>query len=166
MICPKTPRLRPADMELQIVAVGRARKGSMRDLFEDYAGRLKPHLKLREVEERRPLKGDELKAREAALILEAVPKEAFVVALDSSGKAHSSEDLAERLRGWQDNAQSAVTFVIGGADGLDQALLARADLKLSLGAMTWPHMLDRVMLAEQLYRADCILKNPPYHKGH
>jgi len=153
-------------MELQIVAVGRARKGPMRELFDDYAGRLKPKIGLREVEERRPLKGDELKAREAALLLDAAPKGAFIVALDSTGKAHSSEDLAQRMQGWRDNAQSTVAFVIGGADGLDASLLAQADLKLSLGAMTWPHMLVRVMLAEQLYRADCILKNHPYHKGH
>jgi len=153
-------------VELLIVAVGRARKGSMRDLFDDYAQRLKPQIKLREVEERRPLKGAELKAREAALILDAVPKGAFLVALDSTGKAHSSEDLATRLQGWRDDGQGTVACVIGGADGLAPDLLARADLKLSLGTMTWPHMLVRVMLAEQLYRADCILSNHPYHKGH
>lgn len=153
-------------MELQIVAVGRARQGPMGALFDDYAGRLKPPIKLREVEERRPLKGAELKAREAELLLDAVPKGAYLVALDSSGKAHSSEDLARRLAGWRDDGPNSVTFLIGGADGLDPVLLARADLKLSLGAMTWPHLLVRVMLAEQLYRADCILRGHPYHKGH
>jgi 23S rRNA (pseudouridine1915-N3)-methyltransferase len=152
-------------MALLIVAVGRARKGPMRELFDDYAGRLKPGIKLREVEERRPLKGDVLKAKEAALLLAGVPKGAYLVALDSSGKAPASEELAQRLQGWRDDGGGTVAFVIGGADGLDDAVLARADLKLSLGPMTWPHMLVRVMLAEQLYRADCILRNHPYHKG-
>jgi len=153
-------------MQLQIVAVGRARKGPMRDLYEDYAGRLTPAIKLREVEERRPLKGPELMAREATLILDALPDGAFIVALDTRGKTNSSEDLAKHLQTWQDNGQRDVVFVIGGADGLDQSVLDKARLKLSLGAMTWPHMLVRVMLAEQLFRADCILRNHPYHKGH
>ena len=152
-------------MQCQIVAVGRARSGPMRDLFDDYAKRLKPPLELREVEERRPLKGRELKSREGALLLDALPKDAHVVALDGDGKPLSSEDLAKRLGNWRDDGIRNAAFVIGGADGLDKSVLDRADFTLSLGAQTWPHMLVRVMLAEQLYRADSILAGHPYHRA-
>ena len=152
-------------MQLGLVAVGRARKGAMKDLFEDYAARLSPKLTLREVEERRPLKGDELKRREAQLLLEALPDDALVVALDGRGKQLSSEALAQKIRIWQDDGQRNALFIIGGADGHDQSLLDRANFTLSLGPQTWPHMLVRVMLAEQLYRADSILKNHPYHRA-
>ena len=152
-------------MQFGIVAVGRARKGAMKDLFEDYASRLNPEISLREVEERRPLKGDELKRREAQLLLDALPDDAVVVALDGNGKQLSSEALAQKTRSWQDDGQRHVIFVIGGADGHDKSVLDRADFTLSLGPQTWPHMLVRVMLAEQLYRADSILKGHPYHRA-
>jgi 23S rRNA (pseudouridine1915-N3)-methyltransferase len=152
-------------MQFGLVAVGRARKGAMRELFEDYAGRLNPELSLKEVEERRPLKGGELKRREAQLLLEALPDDAYVVALDGRGKQLSSEALAKKVQTLQDDGQRQVLFVIGGADGHDQSLLDRANFTLSLGPQTWPHMLVRVMLAEQLYRADSILKGHPYHRA-
>ena len=73
-------------MQFGLVAIGRARKGAMRELFEDYAARLNPKISLKEVEERRPLKGDELKRREAQLLLEAIPDDAYVIAMDGRGK--------------------------------------------------------------------------------
>ena len=152
-------------MQFGIVAVGRARKGAMRELFEEYAGRLSPEITLREVEERRPLKGDELKRREAQLLLDALPDDALVVALDGGGKQLSSEALSKKINAWQDDGQRSVVFVIGGADGHDRSVLDRAAFTLSLGPQTWPHMLVRVMLAEQLYRADSILKGHPYHRA-
>ena len=152
-------------MQYGLVAVGRARKGAMKDLFEDYANRLTPKLSLKEVEERRPLKGDELKRREARLLLDVLPDDAYVVALDGRGKQLSSEALAKKLQTLQDDGQRTALFVIGGADGHDQSLLDRANFTLSLGPPTWPHMLVRVMLAEQLYRADSILKGHPYHRA-
>ena len=152
-------------MQYGLVAVGRARKGAMKDIFEDYANRLTPKLSLKEVEERRPLKGDELKRREARLLLDVLPDDAYVVALDGRGKQLSSEALAKKLQTLQDDGQRTALFVIGGADGHDQSLLDRANFTLSLGPQTWPHMLVRVMLAEQLYRADSILKGHPYHRA-
>ena len=152
-------------MQYGLVAIGRARKGAMKDLFEDYANRLTPKLSLKEVEERRPLKGDELKRREARLLLDVLPDDAYVVALDGRGKQLSSEALAKKLQTLQDDGQRTALFVIGGADGHDQSLLDRANFTLSLGPQTWPHMLVRVMLAEQLYRADSILKGHPYHRA-
>jgi 23S rRNA (pseudouridine1915-N3)-methyltransferase len=151
-------------MRMLIVAVGRAGRGPIEAQVDDYARRLKPPLELIEVEERRPLKGPALKAREAELLLGALPAGALIVALDGRGKALSSEDLARQLAAWRERAPKALAFVIGGADGLDDGLLKRADFTLSLGPMTWPHMLVRVMLAEQLYRAGSILAGHPYHR--
>lgn len=157
-------------MRLVIVAVGRARAGPLRTLFEDYAGRIAAtrllgRVDLREVEERRPLAAPELKLREAELIRAALPKGAVSVALDARGQALSSEAFAARLGQWRDAGTADLSFIIGGADGLDPTLIKSASLVLSLGAMTWPHMLARVMLAEQLYRAATILTGHPYHRA-
>ena len=151
-------------MRMLVVAVGRAGRGPVQAQFDDYARRLKPPLELIEVEERRPLPAPALKAREAELLLDAVPDGALLVALDGRGKALGSEALAQKLAAWRDRGPKALAFVIGGADGLDDKVLARADFTLSLGPMTWPHMLVRVMLAEQLYRAGSILAGHPYHR--
>ncbi len=156
-------------MRLSLLAVGRLRGGPMAALYDDYAGRLRGQplgpLALREVEEKRPLAGDALKQREAELLLAACPAGARLVALDGGGRALSSERLAETLGRWRDEGAGEAAFAIGGADGHGAALLARADLTLSLGAMTWPHLLVRVMLAEQLFRADSILSGHPYHRA-
>ena len=77
----------------------------------------------------------------------------------------TSPDFAAQLGRWRDDGRQDVAFVIGGADGIDPALRARADLAISFGAMVWPHMLVRVMLAEQLYRAATILAGGPYHRA-
>jgi 23S rRNA (pseudouridine1915-N3)-methyltransferase len=117
-----------------------------------------------ELEEKRRLPPPELKAREAELILAALPTGARLVALDQRGSEWSSRDLADRLRGWQDGGTGAIAFAIGGAEGLGAAVIERADVVLSLGAMTWPHLLCRCMLLEQLYRAQQILAGHPYHR--
>ena len=117
-----------------------------------------------EVEEKRPLPAAELKAREAELILGALPRGVRLVALDGGGAVWSSGELANRLRDWRDAGSGAAAFAIGGADGLGSAVIARADAVLSLGRMTWPHLLVRGMLLEQLYRAQQILAGHPYHR--
>ncbi len=152
-------------MRLWLAAVGRARPGPARDLFDEYAGRLGWPLTLREVEVRRRLPPDELKRQEAGLLLAAVPAGSVVVALDERGKALSSEAFAARLGAWRDQGAGDVAFLIGGADGHGDAVRARADLLLALGPMTWPHMLVRGMLAEQIYRAQQILAGHPYHRA-
>lgn len=154
-------------MRLTIAAVGRLRGGPLAEAFADYAGRLKSGrwtLDMVEVEERRRLSGPELVAREGELLLAAIPRGAVLVAMDPRGVALSSEDLAARLGRLRDEGAS-VAFAIGGADGLAPGVLGAARLRLSLGAMTWPHMLARVMLAEQLFRAQSILSGHPYHRG-
>ncbi len=106
-----------------------------------------------------------LKAREAELILEALPPGDRLVALDERGAAWSSQALAGRLGRWRDDGLPELAFAIGGAEGLDAAILNRADAILSFGPMTWPHRLVRGMLLEQLYRAQQILAGHPYHRG-
>lgn len=157
-------------MRIAIIAVGRARAGPLAELFQDYADRLAATrvfgaVTVHEVEERRKLSAALLKAREADLLRAAIPKGALIVALDAAGECLSSETFARRLAGWRDQGAGSLAFVIGGADGLDAPLLNEARARLSLGAMTWPHLLVRVMLAEQLYRAATILQGHPYHRG-
>ena len=103
-------------------------------------------------------------AKRAAL-LKGLPEGAHVVALDGSGKALTSEAFAARLARIRDDGASVVAFLIGGADGHGASVLTRADTVLSLGPMTWPHLLVRAMLAEQLWRAASILSGHPYHRG-
>ena len=150
-------------MRLTIIAVGRHKAGPLKALQEFYAERIRWPLAIREVEERRKLPSAALKAREAELILGALPKDAVLIALDARGKNLSSADLADRLARWRD-ADASVAFVIGGADGLADSIADKAKLVLSLGAMTWLHLLVRGMLLEQLYRAQQILSGHPYHR--
>ena len=155
-------------MKLRIIAVGRARSGPEKTLLETYAKRLTWPLGIDEVEEKRPLRSEALKAREAELLLATVEckkvSHRVVIALDEHGKTMGSCDFARRIGQLKDQGVGEIVFLIGGADGHGQAVLDRADLKLSLGAMTWPHMMVRAMLAEQLYRAQQILAGHPYHR--
>lgn len=152
-------------MRLWLAAVGRAKPGPEQDLFHQYARRLTPLLTLKEVEEKRPLPVLERKAREAELLLAAIPAGATIVALDERGAAMGSEAFAQRLGRWRDDGVGDLAFLIGGADGHGDAVRGRAGLLLGLGAMTWPHMLVRAMIAEQLWRAQAILSGHPYHRA-
>ncbi|MEL6889067.1 MAG: 23S rRNA (pseudouridine(1915)-N(3))-methyltransferase RlmH [Pseudomonadota bacterium] len=156
-------------MRVTICAVGRLRGGPEADQISDYVTRfdrtgralgLGP-LTLVEVEDR---KGGGMVA-EAALLRRAVPKSALICVLDERGTVEPSPAFAKRLAGWRDAGRGDVALLIGGADGLDPGLRAEADHALSFGAMVWPHMLVRVMLAEQLYRAASILSGGPYHRA-
>ncbi|WP_212522729.1 23S rRNA (pseudouridine(1915)-N(3))-methyltransferase RlmH [Actibacterium sp. MT2.3-13A] len=156
-------------MRLHLCAVGRLRAGPERDLYDDYASRLDRTgralglgpLSLHEVEDR---KGGGM-AAEAALLRRAIPQGALLCTLDERGKQMSSPDFAAQLARWRDAGRGDVAFVIGGADGIDPALRAEAEASLSFGKMVWPHMLVRVMLSEQLYRAAAILAGTPYHRA-
>lgn len=117
-----------------------------------------------ELEIKQKLPAAMLKAREAEMILRAVPAGAALVALDEHGEPWSSRQLADRLAQWGDRGVGETAFAIGGAEGLGSAVLDRAWAILSLGAMTWPHLLVRGMLLEQLYRTQQILAGHPYHR--
>lgn len=152
-------------MKLTIAAIGRAGRGPERDLYEHYAGRIRWPLALRELEEKRKLPPPQLMQREGELLLQAAPAGATLVALDRRGKVLDSEAFATRLGTWRDSSVSDLAFLIGGADGHTEQLLQKSALVLSFGAMTWPHMLARGMLAEQIYRAQQLLAGHPYHRA-
>jgi len=101
---------------------------------------------------------------EAELLSRAVPAGALLVTLDERGRVMSSPEFAAMLAKWRDGGRQDLAFVIGGADGIDPSLRSRAEASVSFGAMVWPHMLVRVMLAEQIYRAATILAGGPYHR--
>lgn len=149
--------------ELRLIAIGRLGNGPEAALLARYAARLRPKLAITEIAEARG-SAVEIKRREAAALLAALPAQAIVVALDLGGNTPSSEAFAALLTGWLDRARP-VCFLIGGAEGLDASVLARADYTLSFGSLTWPHQLVRVLLAEQLYRARAIAAGHPYHRG-
>nr|WP_221246589.1 23S rRNA (pseudouridine(1915)-N(3))-methyltransferase RlmH [Acidocella aromatica] len=145
------------------MAVGKGGSGPERELFERYAKRIKPTLSLVEFPDGVGSPA-EIKRREADAILAALKPDEFVIALDLDGATPDSPGLARLLAGWLERSKK-LAFVIGGAEGLDAAILARAGAKLSLGKLTWPHMLVRPMLAEQIYRAQMILAGHPYHRA-
>jgi len=155
-------------MRLHLCAVGRLRAGPERALVDDYLERtdrtgrplgLGPVTE-HEVEDR---KGGGV-AAEGVLLTKALPQGAALCVLDERGKTLSSPEFAQAIAGWRDAGRQDAAFVIGGADGVDPALRQRADLVISFGRLVWPHMLVRVMLAEQLYRAATILSGSPYHR--
>ena len=156
-------------MRIHILAIGRLRSGPESALIDDYLARfdrtgralgLGP-ARVVEIEDR---KGGGAEA-EGALILQALPKGAALVALDERGRVMSSPDFAATLSRLAETGTRDLAFAIGGADGHPEAVRGRADTLLSFGRMVWPHMLARVMLAEQLYRAASILAGSPYHRG-
>jgi len=148
---------------MRLVAVGRMKDGPERDLLERYRQRLVPKLEIVEVPEARGAPA-ELKRREGQALLGALPPGGFVVALDEGGEQPGSLELSRRLEAWLGSGRP-LCFVIGGAEGLDDAVLDRSDARLSLGRLTWPHMLVRPLLAEQLYRARAIATGHPYHRA-
>lgn len=158
-------------MRVNIVAVGRMKQGPERELVARYLDRAissgKPlaltGFAASELPESRAGSAPARKTEEAKAIAAQVSG-GIVVALDERGKTLGSEDFARKLLRWRDDGKQAVSFAIGGADGLDPSFVAGADLTLSFSPLTWPHQLVRIMLAEQLYRATTILSGHPYHR--
>lgn len=153
-------------MKVHLVCIGRLRKGPEKMMVDDYLDRFAktgrglglPPVSLLELD----AKGAGM-AAEGELIAKAIPAGAALVVLDERGRQLTSPDFATQLGGWRDQARD-IALVIGGADGIAPDLRDRADLAISFGAMVWPHMLVRVMVAEQLYRAASILAGGPYHR--
>lgn len=121
-------------------------------------------IEVREVELKRPVAPAKLRAEESRLLHEAIGPRALLVALDERGAEWSSAQFASKIAGWRDDGVPELAFAIGGADGHDPDLLKRAAATLAFGRMTWPHRLARVMLMEQLYRAQQIIAGHPYHR--
>ncbi len=151
-------------MRLHLIAVGRAKAGPEKALFEHYTSRLTWPFTLKEVEEKKKLPPAKLKEREAELLLAAVPKGATIVALDERGREFKSLEFAKKMESWRDNSVGDIVFLIGGADGHGDTIRQKATMLMSLGKSTWPHMLVRPMMVEQIYRAQSILSGHPYHR--
>ena len=151
-------------MRVTLVAVGKLRDGALKDLFATYEKRLPWPLSVTEVAER----GNEPPAvrirREGEDLRSRLPDGPLFV-LDETGDDLSSEKLAGLIGRYRDDGCETLTFAIGGADGHAPETLARADRVLSFGKATWPHLMARAMLAEQLYRATAILAGHPYHRA-
>ena len=140
-------------------------RGPEYDLVHQYLGRLPWKYDVVEIEiKKQSAQVTERKSREAERLRAAIPNGAAVVVLDENGRALKSRELAQKVDNWQSEGISSIAFIIGGADGLDASLIARADLKLAFGSLTWPHMMVRAMLAEQIYRVWSINAGHPYHR--
>jgi 23S rRNA (pseudouridine1915-N3)-methyltransferase len=151
-------------MRITVVAVGRIKAGPERSLAEHFHARIQWPIEIREVEEKKNLPAASLREREADLLLTACPPGAAIITLDERGKALTSRAFAQRLGSWRDEGLADIAFLIGGADGLAKKATDKAVLSLSFGAMTWPHLLVRGLLFEQIYRAQQILAGHPYHR--
>lgn len=154
-------------MQHVILAVGRIKSGPEADLFDHYAKQMRPKLSLHELADApTSLPPAARRVKEAETISKQIPAGACVIALDASGKDISSEQLAALIGKQELAGKKQICWIIGGQDGLEDGLRNRVDHLIAFGKMIWPHKLARIMLAEQLFRAQCIANNHPYHNGH
>ncbi|MDD7909822.1 MULTISPECIES: 23S rRNA (pseudouridine(1915)-N(3))-methyltransferase RlmH [Pseudovibrio] len=159
-------------MKFSVACVGKMKAGAEKELCDRYLDRARKAGKslgitavnVIELPESKAGRTADRKAEEAGALLKAIPSGAVIIALDEHGKALTSEAFSDKVRGWTDSGVSDVVLVIGGADGHGPELLSRADLKLALGTMTWPHQIVRILCAEQIYRAITIMSGHPYHR--
>lgn len=156
-------------MRLHLVAIGQRMPDWVTAGFEDYAARMprdaRLHLNALNIPARsRAMDAETLRRNEASALLSAIPRQALVVALDEGGQVVDTAALASRFAGWQQSGRD-VAFLVGGANGLEAAVRERADWTWSLSPLTFPHMLVRVLVAEQLYRAWSLLNHHPYHRA-
>lgn len=152
-------------MRLLISAIGKLNKKSHEQaLIDDYVKKTRWPIAIKESEEKKALAGTALKEAESKLLWSVVPNGAKVVVLDERGDEPSSRELAQKICKWRDNGVQDIAFLIGGADGHTEETRQKADMILSFGRMTIPHMLARVILTEQIYRIKTILDGHPYHR--
>jgi len=158
-------------MRITLAAIGRLGRTPETELARDWVERATAQgralglgpVDILEIEPRKPGPGKQGRAAEGEAILAAV-EGAYLIACDERGQTFKSRDFAERIGRLRDDGERRLVFVIGGADGLSDAVRAQARLKLAFGPQTWPHALARAMLAEQVYRAVTILAGSPYHR--
>ncbi len=152
-------------MKVLISAIGKLNKKSPEnELINNYIKKTKWPVVIKESEEKKALSGDALKEAESRLLTANIPSGAKIVVLDERGEELSSKELAKKVATWRDNGVQDIAFLIGGANGHTAETRQKADLILSFGRMTMPHMLARVILTEQIYRIKTILDGHPYHR--
>lgn len=150
-------------LKVDIIAVGRLRKGPLFELAQEYMTRIKWSLSVYEVESKKVDPGAAMR-EEAVKIQEHIKDNTFLIVMDERGNGLRSLDFADTLQNLQNSGESHIQFVIGGADGLTDEIKDRANMLLSFGQQTWPHLMVRAMLLEQVYRAQQILTGHPYHR--
>ena len=138
-------------MKLFVIAEGRIKERELRAVANDYLGRLSRYVKC-----------DEIEVKDALGLAKAIPEGAFLVALEVDGEQLTSTELSQRVERWGARGKGLVAFLIGGSEGIPAPLSARADFRMSLSKLTFPHRLARVMLFEQLYRSMTLLRGEPY----
>ena len=160
-------------MRISVAAIGRLKSGPEFELIDDYARRIRTlgrpigvtHFDIREMEAPKGLTGAKRQERESALLDQSAGPLTKRVVLDERGQSLTSAAFAEKIGRWRDEGAGEVVFLIGGADGHAPQLAEKADLVVAFGKATFPHMLVRAMLVEQIYRAMTILSGHPYHRG-
>ncbi|MEJ2108810.1 MAG: 23S rRNA (pseudouridine(1915)-N(3))-methyltransferase RlmH [Acidobacteriota bacterium] len=157
-------------MRLRFLWVGKTKSAPIKSMVEDYLGRMQHFmpcevLEARDPSRKRSLKADARIESEAGELEKHLLPSGRLVALDETGRQFSSSAFSEWFESEMNRGSRSVTFVVGGPDGLDRTISGKADLVLSMGKMTWTHEMCRALLLEQVYRAICILRGIPYHKG-
>ncbi len=152
-------------MKIEIISVGKFQNSSFEEIFKTYQKRLK-NVEIKEIPTKHSNKTpvNEVKKQEAVAIKKLINDKNYLICLDEHGQEKNSQDFAKLIKNIEENQQKNLTFVIGGAFGIDKELLNSADLTLCLGRMTLPHMMARIVLIEQIYRAFSINSGHPYHK--
>ncbi len=150
-------------LKIDIIAISRIKKGAYLELIDNYKKRIKWDLTIYELESKH---SDPKKSQkdEEEKILKRIESQAVIIILDELGDGLKSLDFAKTLENFKNNGERHIQFIIGGADGLTDIVRDRADILLSFGQQTWPHLLARVMLLEQIYRAEQIIAGHPYHR--
>ncbi|MFV0430731.1 MAG: 23S rRNA (pseudouridine(1915)-N(3))-methyltransferase RlmH [Alphaproteobacteria bacterium] len=152
-------------MKLQIIAVGKLKKGDISSLFAQYSTRIKRwKLTVKELSESQAQTVDIRKKEEAQKILDCIKDDHIIVALDERGEHLTSREMANFIQEQENASASYMSFVIGGPDGLDEDIRKQAKSIWALGRATWPHQLVRALLAEQIYRSQTIIEGHPYHR--
>lgn len=150
-------------LKLEIICVSRLKKGALSDMAQDYKGRIRWPLVIHEIESKYT-EAQKAQIDEQDKILKLIDSSAVVCALDERGKSIRSADFAKTIDRYTSQGRNHFQFILGGADGLTDPVRSKADFLLSFGQQTWPHLLARVMLLEQIYRAQQILSGHPYHR--
>lgn len=150
-------------LDIDVIAIGRMTDSAMAEVAESYYSRIRWPLKMHEIKSRKQDKRERHK-EETTKIHDKLDSHALIIVLDERGYDLQSLKFANQLREWRDTGEKSVQFIIGGAEGLSDDIRNKANLVLRFGQQTWPHLLVRIMLLEQIYRAQTILDGHPYHK--
>jgi 23S rRNA (pseudouridine1915-N3)-methyltransferase len=149
--------------KITIISIGKFKEPFEKQFFEHYSKRIRNELSLIEIQPKKTLPTKSQKEYEAELIKSKITLGSYVISMDENGKILTSNDFASQMNDAHISHDN-IFFIIGGAYGLCKSIVKNSNATISLGKMTWPHLIVRGLLAEQIYRSQCILSNHPYHK--